>query len=55
MIKSVTYVFSNNLQRLRFDKDVAKVYAPTFTGLSTFLRLYFIGMLSNVRLFTLLN
>ena len=32
------------MQRLRFDKGVTKVYAPTFNGVSFFIRLYILEM-----------
>ena len=49
LIKSVIYVISSNLQRLRFDKSVSKSYAPTFSGLSQFIRLYILGLNVNFK------
>jgi hypothetical protein len=38
LVKSILYVVSQNLQRLRYDKEVTKIYTPTFVGLTNFFR-----------------
>jgi hypothetical protein len=49
LAKSVIYVIASNLQRLRYDKGVSKMYAPTFSGLSQFIRLYMLGLNMNLK------